>query len=76
MPAVQTPCPQCNQKTTFVVFTNQDEHGIIVRRRSCRSCNHKWYTYQQPEQQVSQYKLFWIDKKPFLKINPTSQINV
>ena len=75
MPAIQVPCPQCTNKTTYVVFTNQDEHGIAVRRRACRSCNHKWYTYQQPEQDITKYELFWINKKPFLKVNPASQVN-
>lgn len=73
MPAIQVPCPQCTNKTTYVVFTNQDEHGIAVRRRACRSCSHKWYTYQQPEQDITKYELFWINKKPFLKVNPALQ---
>lgn len=67
MPAVQTPCPHCNSKVTYVVFTNQDENGVIVRRRKCKTCDYKWYTYQSKEQQVSKYNLFWIDSKPYLK---------
>lgn len=68
MPAVQIPCPTCGCKRTYVVLTNQDKEGRIVRRRHCRVCGDRWYTLQQPEAEISQYDLVWPRKKPTLRV--------
>ncbi len=59
MPAIQIPCPQCSCRRTAVVSTRQLEDGVIVRRRKCLGCSHRWYTRQQPEVAVSAYALEW-----------------
>jgi transcriptional regulator NrdR family protein len=40
-------------------MTNQLADGTIVRRRRCDGCNHRWYTKQPAEVQVSKYDLKW-----------------
>lgn len=57
--AVQLPCPQCRGKNTYVVATFHTDKSQIVRRRHCKSCEHRWYTQQLPEQSLSQYKIKW-----------------
>jgi transcriptional regulator NrdR family protein len=67
MPAIQIACPNCKSKTTFVVSSNQDQEGKLVRRRKCNECGHRWYTLQYPEVEISKYQLSWHNKKPFIK---------
>jgi transcriptional regulator NrdR family protein len=67
MPAIQTACINCESKETFVVSSSQDPEGKIVRRRKCNRCNHRWYTLQYPEIEISKYQLAWHNKKPFIK---------
>jgi hypothetical protein len=59
MPAVQIPCPGCGCRRTAVVMTRQLEDAVIVRRRKCLGCDHRWYTRQPPEVAVSAYALEW-----------------
>lgn len=68
MPAVQISCPVCGYRRTHVVMSNQDDVGRIIRRRHCRSCDHRWYTIQQPEAEISQYDLVWPRGKPYLRV--------
>lgn len=49
-------------------MSNQDDVGRIIRRRHCRSCDHRWYTIQQPEAEISQYDLVWPRGKPYLRV--------
>ena len=42
-------CPHCGEeshKTVNTYYTRDDE---IIRVRRCENCNHRWYTYQEPE---------------------------
>jgi len=63
MPALQIACPSCGCRRTHVVSTSQDDSGQIVRRRHCRVCEHRWYTLQQPEVEISAYQLVWAKSK-------------
>jgi DNA-directed RNA polymerase subunit M/transcription elongation factor TFIIS len=61
--AIQIPCPQCSSRNTYVVSTYHTVDYAMVRRRHCRSCNHRWYTQQQPEQPLDSYRIKWIDRQ-------------
>jgi transcription elongation factor Elf1 len=43
------PCPKCRSGLTPVIVTKQTEHGETIRRRGCKECGHKWFTFQEPE---------------------------
>jgi hypothetical protein len=68
MPAVQVPCPNCNSRSTYVISSNSEGDGI-VRRRKCKGCNHRWYSYQPHERPVSRYDIIHINKKPHMKLD-------
>lgn len=54
------PCPNCGHSPTNVVSTTrEDTDNTTLRRRHCTSCNHRWYTLQQPEQILSAYDVSW-----------------
>lgn len=63
MPASQFPCVECGSMRTSVVSTSKLRNGLIVRRRRCRTCDHKWYTEQAPEKVLSPYRLLWSGRK-------------
>jgi|LakMenE18May11ns_1017448.scaffolds.fasta_scaffold9160989_2 transcriptional regulator NrdR family protein len=65
MPASQVPCVECGSVLTSVVSTSKLRNGLIVRRRRCRTCDHKWYTEQAPEIVLSPYRLIWNGRKVF-----------
>tara|TARA_R100000734_G_C3315284_1_gene107195 strand:- start:503 stop:748 length:246 start_codon:yes stop_codon:yes gene_type:complete len=45
-----TPCPCCHFfSSQVVVHTQRDRKGVILRRRHCKDCDHRWYTIQYPE---------------------------
>jgi len=49
-------CPNCGTLITVVVFTKRDrEKANLVRRRHCKSCDHRFYT-AQPVEQVATIK--------------------
>jgi len=66
--AIQIPCPQCGGSRTYVVATYHTEHDELIRRRRCDFCNHRWYTRQQPEQPVSQYRIKWKPGKRIVEL--------
>ena len=58
-----SPCPKCSTFKTRVVCTKRDEKGnIIIRRRHCYVCNHRWYTMQYPEVVIRNKEVKWIGK--------------
>jgi len=60
---VQIPCPQCGSRVTYVVCTYHTVNYTMVRRRCCKTCGHRWYTQQQPEQPLDSYQIKWINKQ-------------
>jgi transcriptional regulator NrdR family protein len=52
-------CPQCGEQTVYVTCTYPAQDEQLVRRRHCKSCDHKWYTLQAPEQPLSPYRIEW-----------------
>lgn len=62
MPAIHVRCPGCTSRQTYIVMTRQLDDGTIIRRRRCDGCNHRWYTQQPAEAEVSPYALQWIDR--------------
>lgn len=61
--AIQIPCPECFGRNTYVVSTYHTTKYLMVRRRRCEDCDHRWYTQQQPEQPLNSYQIKWVDKK-------------
>lgn len=45
------PCPNCGRRQSRVVLTTDALNGNfdIIRRRHCKSCDHRWYTGQVHE---------------------------
>jgi len=38
-------CPNCGHTKTLIPRTRSDDLlDIVIRRRLCPSCNHRWYT--------------------------------
>ncbi len=74
MPAVQIQCAQCSCYNTYVVMTNNTKQGII-RRRKCKGCEYRWYTYQPSEVVVPPDKIITKLKKPTLKAEYFSRNN-
>jgi len=42
-------------------------NGLIVRKRHCKACNYRWFTGQDPEYQVPEDKIFYINGKPAIR---------
>lgn len=43
-------CPNCGHNPSKVVSVVKGGEGdTILRRRHCPSCDHRWYTLQEPE---------------------------
>lgn len=42
-------CPKCRGGRTKVVLSHDPGDGVMVRRRWCEGCGHRWYTAQEPE---------------------------
>lgn len=57
--AIQVPCPMCQGTSTRVVATKHTDQGLLVRRRCCEDCDHRWYTLQTPEEVLSPYRIKW-----------------
>jgi transcriptional regulator NrdR family protein len=53
------PCPNCNCLITKVIKTYRDEHNNLVRRRSCISCSHRFYSAQLAEMLINPYDIQW-----------------
>ena len=43
-------CPKCNELTRQkVIRSERNSEKVIIRRRLCMVCEHKWHTVQYPE---------------------------
>jgi transcriptional regulator NrdR family protein len=54
------PCPKCSTLRTKVVCTRRTSDKIIIRRRKCIVCEHRWYSIQYPEVPVANQEIKWI----------------
>jgi transcriptional regulator NrdR family protein len=60
MPLIKCPaCPQCGGKLNKVVMSRRLDDGTIVRRRTCETCQHRWYSQQAAELVVAPTRLQW-----------------
>lgn len=50
-------CPKCGNSGTRVVTTMRTDDGLVVRRRRCVACDHRFYGLQQLEQIVPNWRL-------------------
>jgi len=42
-------CPNCNEDTGIrACSTRTDSNNVIIRRRHCTVCDHRWYTAETP----------------------------
>lgn len=56
-------CPSCGSDTTRVVSVIKGGEGeTILRRRHCPSCEHRWYTLQQPEEILAKHAVSFYRK--------------
>ena len=53
-------CPKCKANSARVVLTKKTEENQIIRRRSCDSCGHRWYTLQYPEVEIPSDTVKWV----------------
>lgn len=52
-------CPKCKSRLTKVVMTKPVKEGGTLRRRHCRVCDNRWYSYQDPEILVKAHQVVW-----------------
>jgi len=64
-------CPACKSTVLKVVCTKRTENGVIVRRRVCVLCNHRWYSIQYPEVPVYKSEIKWIKTGTTVKYVPS-----
>jgi len=56
-------CPACGHPYSKVVSTTREHSdNTTLRRRHCKSCDHRWYTLQQPEEILNAYQVSWRNK--------------
>jgi transcriptional regulator NrdR family protein len=56
-------CPECGSRRNIVVMTKEAEiGGIVVRRRKCHACDHRWYGLQAAEVAVREGVVSWAGK--------------
>ena len=65
-------CPKCTIAKTNVVCTKRAPDGVIVRRRKCNACDHRWYTVQYPEIAVSNAEIRWVKTETTAKFVPSA----
>lgn len=54
-------CPKCNELTRQKVIRSQrNSEKVIIRRRLCMSCEHKWHTVQYPEVTIEDKKAGYV----------------
>lgn len=57
-------CPECGAFFSRVVLTKKDKNDLIVRRRQCLICSHRFYTTQEiapPEIPVDTGRIGWVN---------------
>ena len=52
-------CPECGSQLTKVVMTKPVQGGGTLRRRHCKLCDNRWYSYQDPEIMVKSHQVVW-----------------
>ena len=55
-------CPKCGQPRSRVVCTKRDDSGVLIRRRHCLICEHRWYTMQYPEVAINNSEIKWVGR--------------
>ena len=54
-------CPKCNELTRQKVIRSQrNSEKVIIRRRLCMLCEHKWHTVQYPEVTIEDKKAGYV----------------
>ena len=54
-------CPKCNELTRQKVIRSQrNSEKVIIRRRLCMVCEHKWHTVQYPEVNIEDKKAGYV----------------
>ena len=61
-------CPQCRSELTRVVMTREREN-LVIRRRCCDDCKHRFFTAQEPEYLIRRELIKWSDSPFELRIN-------
>jgi hypothetical protein len=62
-------CPKCRFLASKVVSTNEDESGVTIRKRRCKSCEHVFFTAQEPEYIVKSENIAWKSGRLSLRDN-------
>ena len=54
-------CPQCRSENTRVVMTTEsvDDASLVIRRRCCNDCSHRFFTAQEPEYLLRREQVKW-----------------
>ena len=56
-------CPECRSRRIHVVVTRPSTDNChILRRRHCRTCDHRWYTLQDSERIVTGADFTWVGR--------------
>ena len=65
-------CPACGSFHCRVVTTKRTTEGpyAYVRRRRCVTCNHRWYTAQHAEIEITSDEMIWVGDEIKLKFHP------
>ena len=54
-------CPKCDELTRQKVIRSQrNSEKVIIRRRLCMVCEHKWHTVQYPEVTIEDKKAGYV----------------
>jgi len=52
-------CPECNASHTRCISSFEGHGGERVRRRVCRVCAHRYYSFTPPEVALKSWQLRW-----------------
>ena len=65
-------CPACGSFRCRVVTTKRTTEGPyeVVRRRRCVTCDHRWYTAQHAEVEITSDEMTWVGDEIKLKFHP------
>jgi transcriptional regulator NrdR family protein len=61
-------CPKCGHGITTVIQVCEQADGRIARRRKCASCDHRWFTAQEPEYVVPRDQVAYRMKRMVLEV--------
>ena len=54
-------CPKCNELTRQkVIRSERNSEKVIIRRRLCMVCEHRWHTVQYPEVTIEDKKASYV----------------